>query len=67
MALFFLTNGGFMFKGWKTFTYAAGTMLAVLMVPQVQELIAQYPTISVIINGAVIAALRFITTTPVIK
>ena len=54
-----------MFAGFKTFTYAAGLILAVLTIPQVQELIATYPTASAIINGIVIAALRAITTTSI--
>lgn len=52
-----------MFKGWKTITYIAASILAVLSVPQIQELIAQYPEAAVIVNGVVIGTLRWVTTT----
>lgn len=52
-------------SGWKTITYAASIVLAVLMVPEVQTLIASYPTAATIINGGIIVALRFVTTSGV--
>ena len=40
-------------------------VLAVLTVPQIQELISQYPDIAAIINGTVIVILRWITTSAI--
>lgn len=54
-----------MFKGYKTIGYVAASVLAVLTVPQIQELISQYPDIAAIINGTVIVILRWITTSAI--
>lgn len=56
-----------MLKGWKTFTYASGLILAVLSLPEFQTLIANYPQAAVIVNGVVIMLLRAITSTPIGK
>lgn len=52
-------------KGWKTITYVAASILAVLSVPQIQELIAQHPELAIIVNGVVVAGLRWVTTTTI--
>lgn len=62
-----LTKGLIMLKGWKTFTYASGLILAVLSLPEFQTLISNYPQASVIVNGVVIMLLRAITSTPIGK
>lgn len=54
-----------MFKGYKTIGYVAASVLAVLTVPQIQELISQYPEAAAIINGTVIVILRWITTSAI--
>lgn len=54
-----------MFKGFKTIGYVAASILAVLTVPQIQELIAHYPQAAAVINGVVILGLRWITTTAI--
>lgn len=52
-------------QGWKTVTYAAGLILAVISVPQFQDLIAQNPTVAAVVNGIIVVALRWFTTTPI--
>jgi hypothetical protein len=52
-------------KGFKTIGYVAATILGVLAVPQVQELIAQYPVTATFINGTVVLGLRWVTTSPI--
>jgi len=51
-------------KGFKTATYA-GALVAIIQVPEVQELIKQYPDIAVYINSLVIVILRAISTSPI--
>lgn len=53
-----------MIKGFKTATYAA-TLVAIIQVPEVQELIKQYPDIAVYINSMLIVILRMISTSPI--
>ena len=52
-------------RGFKTIGWVAATVLGVLAIPQVQELISAYPQTAVIVNGVVVAALRWVTTTPI--
>ena len=56
-----------MFAGWKTVTYAAGIILAVLTVPEVQTLIATYPVAATVINGGIVVVLRLLTTSAIFK
>ena len=51
----------------KTISYAALSILAVLSVPEIQALIAQYPVVATIVNGVIVGALRWATTTPLLK
>lgn len=52
-------------KGYKTIGYAIATLLAVLTLPEVQEWIADHPTYAVLSNSAVIAILRYFSTTTI--
>lgn len=52
-------------KGYRTVGYIATTLIAVISVPEVQNLIAEYPVTATIINGVVIGILRVISTTPI--
>lgn len=54
-------------KGFKTVGYVAATILGVLTVPQVQELISHYPVMATFINGTIIVALRWVTSSPIFK
>lgn len=52
-------------KGFKTIGYVATTMLAILTLPEVQDLVSEYPRASVVINGGIIVILRVLSTTPI--
>lgn len=51
-------------KGFKTATYA-GVLVAIIQVPEVQELIKQYPDVAVYVNSTVIVFLRTLSTSPI--
>lgn len=53
-------------KGKRTLLFAAAVVGA-YQVPEVQALIASYPEGAGLVIGGVVAALRFITTTPILK
>lgn len=53
-----------MIAGYKTLSFAAGVMLAVLASPEMQSLIRQYPVESFWINNIGMIILRHFTTEP---
>lgn len=53
-----------MIAGYKTISFAAGIMVAVLSSPELQALIAQYPAQAFWINNIGMIILRHFTTTP---
>lgn len=53
-----------MIAGYKTLSFAAGIMLAVLASPEAQALISEYPVQAFWINNIGVIILRHYTTTP---
>ena len=53
-------------KGKRTFGFAVA-IAAAYQIPEVQALIASYPEEAGVAIGGVVAALRFLTTTPLFK
>ncbi len=53
-----------MIAGYKTLSWCAGVALAVTTTPELQALIAQYPTQAFWINNIVVVVLRHFTTEP---
>lgn len=53
-----------MIAGYKTISFAAGVMVAVLASPEIQSLISEYPVEAFWINNVAVIILRHFTVAP---